>query len=109
MAAKQSETAKQISLFLKELAKSITLEKVYLFGSHAAGTAKAGSDIDLVVISQGFASMKPFDRLVFLGKVAWRAGTPEVETVGYTPEEFFSAPPWEFASDVRQKGKAIHF
>lgn len=109
MAEKSSEITIQIKRFLKELAKSISIEKVYLFGSHAGGTAESDSDVDLAVVSSDFAAMEPFDRLVFLGKIAWRAGTPEIEAIGYTPEEFFDAPAWEFASEVRQKGKAVGF
>ena len=107
MATKPSEITKKIKQFLREFEKSASIESVHLFGSHALGTAKKDSDIDLAVVSPVFASMELFDRLVFLGKVAWRAGTPEIEAIGYTHEEFFNAPPWEFASEVRKNGKTL--
>lgn len=50
----------------------------------------------------------PLDRLVTLGKLAWRAKTPEIEAIGYTPEEFNKAPAWEFACEVRKTGVKVH-
>lgn len=102
MAKAKIECLETVRRFRDAIKKSFPFEAVYLFGSRARGQEGKDSDIDIVVISKHFESMDPLDRLVLLGKIAWRAGVPEIEAIGFTPEEFYSARPWEFASEVKK-------
>jgi predicted nucleotidyltransferase len=43
-------TGKEIRAFVEELARRFAPERIILFGSHAAGDASAGSDVDLFVV-----------------------------------------------------------
>lgn len=57
-----------------------------VFGSRAAGTARAGSDIDLIIVSERFRDISVPDRMGdFLNSVR-----PDiaVDAICYTPDEF---------------------
>lgn len=60
--------------------------QIYLFGSYARGTAREGSDIDLIVVSPDFSRLNFRERLEILGVAAARLLKP-IQAVGYTPEE----------------------
>ena len=47
--------------------RGIKNARIVLYGSHSVGTAKEYSDIDIVVVSDDFASMQLYDRLCVLG------------------------------------------
>lgn len=57
-----------------------------LFGSWARGAARAGSDIDLLVVSRDFHGKSLRRRLELLGMAAARALVP-VQALGITPDE----------------------
>ncbi|MBI2089095.1 MAG: nucleotidyltransferase domain-containing protein [Deltaproteobacteria bacterium] len=64
----------------------IRAQRIYLYGSHAKGIAREGSDIDLVVVSSDFSSLNLRERLEVLGVAAARLLQP-IQAAGYTPEE----------------------
>lgn len=64
----------------------ITPERVILFGSHAKGSPREDSDIDLVIISKDFARLDLRERAELLGLAATRMLEP-IEALGYTPDE----------------------
>ena len=68
------------------LKNGVTVQDVFLYGSHAKNTAHADSDIDIIVVSQDFAGKNLLERLQLLG---WaRRDIPEpVQAYGFTPEE----------------------
>lgn len=108
MASPSLKTKKIISHFIQHLREHISISKVYLYGSSARGNARAYSDIDLAIISSDFEEQTHFERLVFLGKVAWEANTPTIEAVGYTPKEFAIRSPLEFPSEIKAHGIPIN-
>lgn len=60
-----------------------------LFGSHARGTADAGSDVDLAVVSPDFEGMSFVDRQSLVRPLIREAlGVVPLDAVCYTPEEF---------------------
>jgi len=76
-----------IRRFRLELEKmGIHSERVFLFGSQASRTARAGSDIDLIIISTDFAPYSQRERLEILGVAAARILEP-VQANGFTPQE----------------------
>lgn len=107
MAPKALKCLKPIRAYMKLVKKSFPVKEVYLFGSHARGNAVPDSDIDIAIVSLAFKKIAPIDRLVALGKIAWKAKTPEIEAIGYTPDEFNNAPPWEFPVEIRKTGILI--
>ena len=79
----------------------IGVEQVLLFGSQATGTAREGSDIDLIVISPDWEPYNQRERLEMLGVAAARILEP-VQANGFTPQEIASRklmPFWEHILD----------
>ncbi|MFH1099196.1 MAG: nucleotidyltransferase domain-containing protein [Candidatus Uhrbacteria bacterium] len=66
---------------------AVFVERILVYGSHAKGTAREQSDIDVCVISPSFSD--PISALAFLLK---RRNQAEVlaglEPVGFTPKDF---------------------
>ena len=61
-------------------------KRVLLYGSQAAGTAREGSDIDLIVISDDWKKFNRRRRLELLGIASARILEP-VHAQGFTPSE----------------------
>jgi hypothetical protein len=88
MYSPRPEIEKIIIAFKKALAKQgIKIEKIFLFGSQAKGTAGEHSDIDLVVISNSFKGLDFMQRCELLGRAIAEIMEP-IEPLAYTPEEF---------------------
>jgi predicted nucleotidyltransferase len=83
----------------------IRIDKLILYGSHASGTAAEWSDIDVIVVSEGFAAMDIWERQVLLGRAAASVMEP-IEAIGYTEEEYINAGSGTFIGD-EVKGKGI--
>lgn len=79
--------------------------RVLLYGSQAAGTAREGSDIDLIVISGDWAKYNHRQRLELLGIAAARILEP-VQAQGFTPSEIRSKKVTPFWQQV-MNGQAI--
>ncbi len=60
--------------------------RILLYGSQAAGMAREGSDIDLIVISSDWKRYSQRQRLELLGIAAARILEP-VQAQGFTPSE----------------------
>jgi len=87
MAQKTSELKQIIQRFHEQLEKmGIHAEKTLLYGSQANGTAREGSDIDLIIISKDWEKYGSRERLETLGIAAGRILEP-VQGQGFTPEE----------------------
>ncbi len=89
-----------------ELEKQISVKKIILYGSFAYGIPRAGSDIDLVVISPDFKKFKPLERLEFLSLTTRKSRAP-IEALGYTPEEFDKAKDHIFLDYIAQNGSVV--
>ena len=60
--------------------------RILLYGSQAAGTAREGSDVDLIVISSDWKKYNHRERLELLGIASARILEP-VQAQGFTPSE----------------------
>ena len=60
--------------------------RILLYGSQAAGTAREGSDIDLIIISGDWKKYNHRQRLELLGIASARILEP-VQAQGFTPSE----------------------
>jgi len=87
--------------------RGINVNRLVLYGSHSIGTAKEYSDIDIVVVSDDFASMELYDRLCVLGHAVADVFEP-VEPLPYTVAEYESMGPETFiGQEVKPKGVVI--
>jgi hypothetical protein len=81
----------------------IRAESVFLFGSHARGEPREGSDIDLVVVSPDFRDKNLLERAEILGVAAARILEP-IQALGVTPEEVTARPRAPFLDEVLTRG-----
>jgi predicted nucleotidyltransferase len=87
MAQTSPELKQIVQRFCAQLEKmGIRPEKVMLYGSQAMGTAREGSDIDLIVISRDWEAYSPRERLEILGIASARILEP-IQAQGFTPGE----------------------
>lgn len=78
---------RSIDAYVSVLAKDIPITGVYLFGSHAKGTARPDSDIDLAVISPKFGRDSHRDGKWLVRKI-WDTPFKNIDVVGYSPLDF---------------------
>jgi len=87
MSTEAARLDKIISDYIEAIKQQgIKIEKYYLFGSHARGTADENSDIDLIVISSDFSQMPDWERWEILGKAVAKIMEP-IEPLAFTPKE----------------------
>jgi predicted nucleotidyltransferase len=87
MAETTPELKRIVKRYRMQLQKmGIHPSRVLLYGSQAAGTAREGSDIDLIVISGDWKKYNHRQRLELLGIAAARILEP-VQAQGFTPNE----------------------
>jgi predicted nucleotidyltransferase len=68
---------------------NIRVDQLILFGSHAKGTAREDSDIDLVVISSSFSDKSYWERIDILTDAIYQVFAP-IEASAFTPDEWKS-------------------
>ena len=68
---------------------NIRVDQLILFGSHAEGTAREDSDIDLVVISSSFSDKSYWERINILTDAIYQVFAP-IEASAFTPDEWQS-------------------
>jgi predicted nucleotidyltransferase len=68
---------------------NIRVDQLILFGSHAEGTAREDSDIDLVVISSSFSDKGYWERINILTDAIYQVLAP-IEASAFTPDEWKS-------------------
>ena len=85
--------------------KKVKITKIILFGSYARGNYNDSSDIDLIVISDDFATMNYWERIDFLSEAIYEIFEP-IEALSFTPSE------WEksdsFLIDYAADGETVY-
>lgn len=104
MDREDGEILKAVLHFLEELEQSgVRLVAAYLYGSHAMGTARPDSDIDVALISEDFTG----DWLEDHRKIvqALLHSDARIEPVRFRPEQFCDEHPlvWE----IKTKGERL--
>lgn len=84
----QDAAIKTVRQFKKVLeSANVQVEEMILYGSHATGTAREDSDIDLIVISPSFADKSYWERIDILSEAIYQLFAP-IEASAFTPEEW---------------------
>ena len=68
---------------------NVIVEQLILFGSHASGTAREDSDIDLVVISQSFSGKSYLERIDILTDTVMKTAS-SINPSAFTTDEWKS-------------------
>lgn len=112
MVTSRSEIVKLTAEYVGVLNRqAISVDRVYLFGSYARGTADQHSDIDLVVISPDFRGKDGWDRAAILARAGHPmfAATGEcIEAIARTPEEVAGLHPASFLADVLRNAEPVY-
>ena len=66
---------------------NIRVDQLILYGSHAIGTSREGSDIDVVVISENFEGKDYWERIDILTEAIYQIFAP-IDASAFTPEEW---------------------
>jgi predicted nucleotidyltransferase len=88
LAKVETDVNKIIKDYAKALSTDIDVDKIILYGPYASGTPDEWSDIELYVVSKGFAGMKHIARLNFLADKSVGVSPLIIARGGYTPEEY---------------------
>ncbi|MGH2522675.1 MAG: nucleotidyltransferase domain-containing protein [Anaerolineales bacterium] len=103
MRADTQELENIVRRFRRELEIiGIRPERILLFGSHARGQAREGSDIDLIVVSPDWARFNRRERLEMLGLAAVRI-MESIQAHGFTPLEITSHQTGPFWEEIIQR------
>lgn len=100
MAKKTPELKQIVRRYRAQLEKmGIRPARILIYGSQAAGTAREGSDIDLIVISGDWKKYNHRQRLELLGIASARILEP-VQAQGFTPSEIRANKVMPFWSEI---------
>jgi len=99
---------KLINKLVKEFKKEVSVDKILLFGSYAAGKPHQWSDLDIAVISPDFQGKYKIDRIGKLMDAVYRVPCEiDIEPLGYTSEEYKKASPLTFLGEIKKTGIRI--
>lgn len=87
-------------------ARGMPVERVILFGSHAAGRPQAWSDIDIAVISPKFDVLSLLERYEQLG-LANRELRAPLDVVGFSPSQVANCELGSFLDEILKTGIVI--
>ncbi len=85
--------------------KKVKIRKIILFGSYAKENHRDGSDIDVIVISDDFASMSYWERIDLLSEVIYEIFEP-IEAFSFTPNEWETSD--SFLVDYAKDGEVLY-
>ncbi|RMF32244.1 MAG: nucleotidyltransferase domain-containing protein [Chloroflexi bacterium] len=95
---------KAVMHFLKQVESSgVRLTSAYLYGSHAEGTARPDSDIDVALVSEDFTGnwLEDHQKIV----AALLNSDSRIEVVRFRPEEFCDEHP--LAWEIKRRGEKL--
>lgn len=90
---------------VRRLKGALDLEALYLFGSHARGTADRCSDLDLLVVAR--TDLPPLARIGLVLELLHDAPLP-VEALVLTPEELAERRELPFLQGVLREARPIY-
>jgi uncharacterized protein len=85
--------------------KEIKVAKIILYGSYAKGNYTENSDIDLIVLSEDFASMNYWERIDCLSGPIYEIFEP-IEALSFTPAEWANS--HSFLTDYAASGEIVY-
>ncbi|GAA6756813.1 nucleotidyltransferase domain-containing protein [Thermus thalpophilus] len=90
---------------VERLRSAFALEALYLFGSHARGTADARSDLDLLVVAE--TDLPPLERIGRVLELLKDAPLP-VEAIVLTPRELAERKDLPFLAGVLKEAVPLY-
>lgn len=89
------------------LSRSIKVDQLILFGSHAYGKPREDSDFDIAVISDDLGRIGMLERMSLLSKAVLGVDR-RVELKGFDKKEFQNAAKGSMAELIKRRGRVIY-
>ena len=100
------ETVNQTAMnYIADVRNAMPIDKVYLFGSYAKGTAHDQSDIDVCFFSRSFENQRLVDIVFQLMKLANKYRGFDIEPHAFPVSELNSGNP--FVNEILRTGKEL--
>ena len=104
--ASDTETVNEtISNYVADVKSAVPIDRVFLFGSHAKGTATEHSDIDVCFFSHSFENLSSIDIMTMLFQFTRKYKGIDIEPRGLPTSELENDNP--FVKEVLLSGKEI--
>jgi uncharacterized protein len=104
MASKKDSTIRVVARYIEELEKNqIHIIEAVIFGSHAKGTARPESDIDVALVSNAFVGDRFEDRRRIIP--LRRKIDSRIEPLPFKPEDFNSG--GALAEEIKRTGVVV--
>lgn len=81
------KNTKTVKTFVSRVRKTLSPSRVVLFGSYGTASFNEYSDIDIVVVSDKFKNVDPYERFSKLHAMVSDL-SPEIQAFGVTPDEW---------------------
>ena len=107
MVTSQADIARRIGDFVERLKRSLRLEVLILYGSHAAGTPNEWSDIDVAVISPDFNGVSTWDRQEIIARASVGRGY-RISPIGFSSAEYQNPGRHSFLREIIRTGKVVY-
>jgi predicted nucleotidyltransferase len=96
---------KAISGYAADVKNAMPIDRAFLFGSHAKGTATDQSDIDICFFSSSFENMPQIDIMTRLFRLTRKYKATDIEPRGFPTSELESDNP--FIREILRTGREI--
>jgi predicted nucleotidyltransferase len=96
---------KTVSSYVADVKSAMPIDRAFLYGSYAKGTATEQSDIDVCFFSQSFEDMPPIDVLTRLFRLTRKYKGIDIEPRGFPTSELENDNP--FVKEVLRTGREI--
>jgi predicted nucleotidyltransferase len=95
-----------VSNYVSDVKNAMPIDRVFLFGSYAKGTADADSDIDLCFFLRDFENKSTFDILSVLCRMTRKYRGVDIEPHVFPTSELQNDNP--FVKEILQTGREIY-
>jgi len=96
---------KTISNYVADVKNAVSIDRVFLFGSHAKGTATEHSDIDVCFFSHSFENLPSIAIMKLLFRLTRNYKGFDIEPRGFPTSELENDNP--FVKEILRTGKEV--
>jgi len=104
---KTNASINQLAFEVKDfLSRHIHIDHLILFGSHAYGSPREDSDIDIAVISEDFNKMSIWDKISLLAQASLSVDS-RIELITFSSKDYSQPEKGSLLKEIKDKGKIL--